>query len=143
MLEMNRPQQIDYQFICHYKDGDKMYQNYGTEEEKHFGDIDLDRLEVFEITNGIRSYKLNIDTGVFDLNGVICDFDLGYLDKEHLDPDSFRLIYFRRIQQQFGAKQGIKSVRHAFGWQCTIDNENYQRIVFINSDGSLTFVNKK
>lgn len=143
MLETTRPETIEYEFVCHYTDGETMKQEYGTENEKNFGHIDQDRLGVFELTNGEKSYRLDLKNGMFDLNGQIVSFDLGFLNGKHLEPDNRRLIYFRRLRELFGGRTGLDSIRHAFGWQCTIDNENYQRIVFINEDGSLTFVNKK
>jgi hypothetical protein len=41
--------ELDYQFVCHYNDGEKLYQNSGKDDEHHFGHIDQDRLERFEL----------------------------------------------------------------------------------------------
>ena len=148
-LEIKRPQKAEYQFVCHYSDGEKLHQNYGTKDEKHFGHIDLDRLEVFELTNGKKSFKLNLKTGEFDLDGLKVKYDLGFRTDRttgnlvHILPERYELVYFRRIRQDF-APSGVKiSVRFCFGWRTKIDGKVYQRLVFIEPDGSLTFSNSK
>ncbi len=137
---------LDYEFVCHYKGGEVMFQNYGTEEEKNFGHIDLDNLEVFELYNKKekKSFELHFHNGMFVLNGQKTKFDLGFKGGKQLIPEEYRLIYFRRIRQDFAQSGGVTiTVRHCFGWQTTINDENYQRLIIIEPDGSVTFSNKK
>lgn len=132
-----------------------MFQEYGTPNERTFGHIDQEKLEVFELTNGKTSYKLNIKTGEFDLNGLKVRFknrDIPDSKRSFYSPDEdwtqkpepdFRLIYFRRIRVDFEPTGQVNRVRHVFGWQTTLEGQNYQRLVMIEFDGSLTIMNGK
>lgn len=141
-MQLTRPPELEFEFICHYHDGSCLYQNYGTNQEKNFGDIDQQKLVIFELTNGEDSFSVNLKNGSFNLNGQQVNFDLGYLNGQRLQPSQLRLIYFRRIRENFGGDFKI-TVQYGLGWQCTIDGENYQRIVLVNPDLSLTLLNKK
>lgn len=154
-IEFPTIQEVEYQFICHYSDGSKLVQDYGTPHERTFKHIDQDKLEVFELTNGQKSFKLNLKTGDFDLNGLIIRFkdrDIPDAKRSFYTPDEdwndkpepqLRLIYFRRIRVDFAPTGQVNTVRHVIGWQTTVDGKNIQRLVMVERDGSLTMMNGK
>lgn len=141
-FEIKRPraEKIDFEFVVLYKDGTTLSQQYGTSNEKNFRDIDQEKLKKFSLTNGHSEYSLDIETGEFNLNGMVIRFSFPGNDHKNLDR---RLIYFRRILNQFGpGAEGVK-VRSCLGYQVNIGGENHQRLVFIESDGSITISTKK
>ena len=131
--------ELDYQFVCHYDDGEKLYQNSGKDDEHHFGHIDQDRLERFELVGKNKSYSVNVRTGEFDLNGTKIYFDS--LPKEA----EYRLIYFRRVNKLLGegGEEYGTHLRYCFGLQCNYEGKNKQVLVWINEDDSLSIGNKK
>lgn len=141
-IDIKRPtkEEVDFEFVVFYKDGTTLRQEYDTPNEKNFGDIDQDRLEKFVLTDGKREYSLDINTGKFNLNGMVIRFSFPGHDEEELDR---RLVYFRRVRQDFGPDARPISVRSCFGYQVTIDGKNHQRLIFIEEDGSVTISTKK
>jgi len=129
------PPDLDYEFICHYDNGEKLLQNANTKNEHHFGDIDKEKLERFELVGNGKSYSVNMRTGEFDLNGVKVFFDDLPQDGE------YKLIYFRRVRQMINSDES--SVKYCFGLQCNYEGKNYQVLVWINEDDSLSIGDKK
>ena len=130
---------LDYQFVCHYSDGEKLLQNDGLENEHHFGHIDHGKLRRFELVGKGKSYSVDVKTGEFNLNGVKLYFQ--FLPSEA----KYRLVYFRRVQQvlKTGGSGGEYHLKYCFGLQCTHEGKNYKVLVWINEDGSLNIGNKK
>lgn len=145
------PSHIDYEWICHYEDGTKLYQNHNSGEDEHnFGHIQQDKLGVFELTNGQNSIKVDLQTGKFNINGQEIGFDLGFKlheDKQsayHLDPEKYELIYFCRVRRDFAPEGMIETVKYFVGWKTNIDGVVYQRLALVDEDtGSIDFVNNR
>lgn len=125
-------QELDYQFVCHYTDGSKLYQNAGTPEEKHFGHIEQNKLGRFELVGQGKSYSVDVKTGEFILNGTKLFFD------ELPKGADYRLIYFRRVKYVLNSLEDNYSIRYCFGLQCNYEGKNYKVLVWIEKDGSLT-----
>lgn len=151
-LNIKPVEKLDYEFECLYPLGDKwefISQKYGTDEEKNFGDIDLERLVIFKIVGQGRFYGVNLRDGSFNLNGLTLQFDLGVKifedgHTERLVAEKFSLIYFRRIKTDFlSLGEQVTSIRYCIGWQTNIDGKNYQRLVFIDAEGKIIISNKK
>lgn len=149
-IEVNKQDNLVYEFVCYYNDGHSTLQKFNTPEELQFKDIDQDKLILFELTDGQRSYTVNFQTGEFNLNGTIVNFDLGEVvtnsegNTYKIFPEKYRLIYFRRVRKDFTPDQGIiTSIRFAFGWQTYLNGVNHQRIAIIEPNNTVTFINKK
>lgn len=134
------PESMEYEFIAHYSDGEKLYQNFNKENEHHFGHIDQDRLEIFELFSKRlkKSYSVHLKTGEFLLAGQNC-----YAKDLPRNAD-YRLIYFRRVRESFKRSGTITTKKYCFGLQCDIEGRNYQVIFFIDGEtGEVTVHNKK
>jgi hypothetical protein len=142
-LEGLHPEKLDYEFVCYYKDGSLVRQEYNTPNEKHFGHLDQDNIKVFELQNGNKKYSVNLENGEFNLDGLVCRFDLGFRNGKRLEPKEYRLIYYRRVNTEFNPDGIVQKVRYLLGWQTEIEGKNYQRFIIIEPDGSLTFSTKR
>jgi len=128
---------LDYEFVCHYKDGSKLLQSFGKLDEHNFGDIAQEKLEIFELKGKGKSYKVNVITGEFNLNGLKV-----YFDDLPIDAD-YKLIYFRRIREVFEHTGQETHIKFCLGLQCNDKGKNKQILIFIEEDGSLTISSKK
>ena len=147
-IDINKLDSLDLEFTCIYDDDSRLEQKYGTPEEKSFKDIDLDKLDVFAITGIDKAYSVDLKNGKFYANGQVISFDLGIETKddghtEKIIPEKYRLVYFRRIKKDSSPEGITTTLRYCIGWQTTVNNKNYQRLMFINPDKSITFTNKK
>lgn len=135
-----RPEDLEFEFVCHYNDGTELLQEYGTENEKNFGHIDQSKLETFELVSALRNIKLNIKTGEFDIDGFKCQFKLRDIPQEDIKRE---LVYFRRIRNDFTPEGPVTTVRYGLGWRATIDGQSHIRLILIERDGSYTFMMNK
>ncbi len=151
-LSIDRAKTIDYEFECLYPAGDGnwqvTHQDYGTPQEKHFSDIDLEKIEIFRLNGKGRFYGVDLRNGEMNLNGTSLFFDLGVKalpngENSRLIPKKYTLIYFRRIRNDFTPDGVIKRMIYCFGWQTDIDGESYQRIICVDEHGRLLVSNKK
>lgn len=127
--------ELDYQFVCHYIDGSKLLQNAGTPDEKHFGHIDQEKLERFELVGHGKSYSVNVRTGEFNLNGTKLFFE------ELPSEAEYKLVYFRRVRQFLNtgeAETSSYSMRYCLGLRCSYEGKNRKVLVWIEEDGYLT-----
>lgn len=141
--EIQRPPTIELEWIATYNDGSELKQNYEKENEHHFGHIDQERLTIFRLVNkegkpiaaiNIKDQKLAISGGRFFI-----EFPR---DKDG-NKVKGKLVYFRRVRNDFTPNGIIVSVRYCLGLQANIDGKNYQQYVFINNDGTFTLSQQK
>ena len=102
--------------------------------ENLFGDINQDKLIMFILESTCKCYSVNLEDGTFRIGYETFRFD-GF------DGADFKLIYFRRVRQtmkSFGTKPLKQTVTYHLGWQTNIDGKNYQRVMAIFEDGSVT-----
>lgn len=117
---------MTYQWRVIYKNNDSLYQDFESAGEKHFGNIEQDRLSIFEIYSEDQSYSVNVETGEFSLDGSKIFF--GNIPRG----EEYRLIYFRRIKQALNGVTEDSSIRHCFGIQCTVDGVNQQALIWVD-----------
>lgn len=151
-IEISRPQTLDYEFQCFYDKSSPvpdLVQEYGTDNEKNFGHIDLEKVKIFKLIGDHKEFSVDLETGEMDLNGMSVSFDLGVKILEDgtpikLIPKKYELVYFRRVRNDFngGGCVGTK-ILYCIGWQTFIDGENFQRLAFIDNGGKILMSNKK
>ena len=113
-----------------YNDNIELDQFVG-EKENLFGDIEQDKLIAFRIDNNDKHVIVDLKIGIFMINGTI--FEIPNLSFKE---DEYRLIYFRRVQQNI-CVQGEKSssIESFIGFQITIDDKNHKVMVSVNEQG--------
>lgn len=141
---ITRPPQVTYQFVVIYNNGEILRQNYGTPEEKAFNDINLPEVREFwlEDEHGNRNFGVIPSMGVLIVAGIPISVKFPKDPRNPSQPVVYRLIYFRRIRQDFGASVGT-FVKHCIGLQATIADKNYQQILLVGEDGILELVQAK
>ena len=117
-----------------YSNGDELSQYKDDGSENLFSDIDQTKLEAFYISTPDEYWCVDLTDGTFMINEESFNF-------EGFDGVDFKLIYFRRVRQVIGMCDDTHttSVIHHLGWQTNIDGKNYQRVMAIAEDGSITF----
>lgn len=143
-LSITRPPEVALEWVVTYKDQSELRQNYGKADEKTFGDINLPEVLEFwlEDSNGGRNFGVIPGTGTIIIAGVPIEVKFPKNpDDPNFIPD-YRLIYFRRIRQDFGGVvQTI--VKHCIGLQATVGDKNYQQLLFVGENGILELAQVK
>ena len=116
---------LTYRFIAHYNDGTKLDQEPNTPQEKHFGDIQQEKLSKFELVGKEGRFSVDLKTGEFNLKG-----EKLYFDKYPFDGES-RLIYFRRVRQFSTSSYHLM---YCFGLKCTKDGVDHQALIWIDPE---------
>ena len=82
----------------------------------------------FRLVGNGHIYEVDLVDGHFDIDGVPFE-----IHEQNLIPKDLRLVYFRetKVQATLGMNQEIKTTNHFvnryfIGWQCTINDKNYQ-----------------
>lgn len=135
-IQIQQPE-LKYHWLAIYKDGTELAQNYGLEDEHHYGHIDQEKLKIIALVNkrGERPHSLNLEDSTLNLNGVSLHVKLTQENK-------VRPIYFRRIAMTInGGEKPV--VKHALGLQATENNKNYQLIALIGEDETIELLQKK
>lgn len=124
---------LKYLFTVTYKDGSTYEQNSEdrsiTEPEKRscFFDVHQDDVATFTLKGDGHSYTVDLRDGHFEVDGVPFA-----MHEEKLS--NFRLVFFRH--HTHGFNQAYEELSHEIvyrmGWQCTVDGENYQKVMQIN-----------
>jgi len=113
--------QMKYEWIVFYNNGEKLSQ-FVEKEENLFKDIDQDRLEKFQITDGEQYLTVNLVDGTFNLNNTIIE-----IPEISNRQEKYRLIYFRRVSVSIGTEgSSNRTVESFIGFQITINNKNYK-----------------
>lgn len=109
------------EWIASYNDQTELKQ-FENGKEHLFKEINQEKLKQFALTenNKIQAF-VDLDTGQIHVGNKILEFPK-FKDVE------FRLIYFRRVKQVIGSPED-SSVSHYIGWQTTIKDRNYKRII--------------
>ena len=118
-------------WIAQYNDGTSLRQFNPDNSENLFKVIDQDKLEEFCLLDNEIAYSVNLNTGIFNINGLKLGFD------EVSKDDDLRLIYFRRVRQNMGATPSV-DVTYNIGYQTTKDSRNIKRYLMI-SDKDMKF----
>lgn len=96
-------------------------------------------LEIFELVEDGKVYQINLNTGMFTINGIeiflITEQELG----TPLRDAHYRIIYYKRMQTNFTVQklEKPKVFCYLLGWQTTVNGKNFQRILQIFPDGKL------
>jgi len=113
--------QMKYEWIVFYNNGEKLSQ-FVENKENLFKDIDQDRLEKFQITDGEQYLTVNLVDGTFNLNNTIIE-----IPEISNRQEKYRLIYFRRVSVSIGTEgSSNRTVESFIGFQITINNKNYK-----------------
>jgi len=113
-----------------YSDGTTL-QQFDENKENKFGDIDQEKLIAFRIDKNDKHIIVDLKYGIFGINGNIFEIpNISYKD------ETYRLIYFRRVQQSMGTAPGAQdqSLSSFIGFQTTIENKN-KKVVFSEKHG--------
>lgn len=142
--EIIRPPEVLYDFTVIYKDGSILKQNYGTPEEHKFSDINLPEVKEFwlEDKDGNRNFGVIPENGILVIAGVPIEIKFPKNPNDSMFSPDYRLIYFRRIRQDFGGTVGT-FVKHCIGFQATVGDKNYQQLLFVGENGILELAQVK
>lgn len=133
------------------RDGLVLKQYTPENQEINFREVlnlqEKNNLHYFFLLPVVRDYldKINIGvdltTGLFIINGIKMDVRPDII-KELVDP-FYRIIFHRRRKEERGVVTGDlvrgKIAFYLLGWQITLEDKNYQRILFFDPE-TLTFV---
>jgi hypothetical protein len=111
-------------WTAYYSDGTELNQFENGVEAHMFKDIDESRLQTFKVTNEFGTSSVNLNTGVFSINGHNIRF-------KHFPCDR-RLVYFRRTRQTLG--KGTQFAEF-LGWQSTYDGRNVKVVAALTIEG--------
>jgi hypothetical protein len=123
---------LKYLFTAEYKDGSTYEQNaedvsLTDEKRSSFFDIKQDELVRFTLKGDGHEYAVDLRDGGFSIDGV------SFAMHEEALAD-FRLVFFRAHTHHYQMDRTELShdIVYRLGWQCTVNGENYQRIMQIN-----------
>ncbi len=148
---------LKYLFRAEYRDGSVIEQTHedrsaiDPEKRNCFYDVlngerPLSELKTFSIHGEGHSYLVDLTDGHFEVDGVAffmheaCDKSVDPMQvTENVNLRDFRLVYYIANAKTFSADVqdgkiiGMKESGHIrtwhLGWQCTVDGENYQKIM--------------
>jgi hypothetical protein len=113
-------------WIAHYIDGTELSQ-FSEGRERLFKDIELNKLESFELRVDSKKYEVNVKDGSLLIeDSKLCFENFGL--QNHFD-----LIYFKRVRQHIGAEVKEETV-YFLGWKTNIDNHAFKRILQIDKE---------
>jgi hypothetical protein len=122
-----------YLFTARLHDGTTFTQTQAdvsshTPDKNAFFDVlqRIDEVETFSLIGGRTFASVDLDTGLFNVNGLT--LTIGDPSLKLTDP-SFRLIFFKRNMIQFTGDEREHSVKFHLGWQCTQDGRNIQNTI--------------
>jgi hypothetical protein len=134
---------FDYYWIAKRKDGSSLFQFENSENsdclvENMFSEIDRnpEKFKSFSLisTNSENIFSVDLETGDFKLNGV------NYKNNIDIQGNQLRCVYWRRKVITLNLIDSSESVRigcYFLGWQTTINNHNYKKILKIFADGTV------
>jgi len=140
------PYEVDFEWVAVYNDKTELKQNFGKgePEEHHFGHIDLNNLDLFQLEyiDGSRPFAVSVKGQYIEIFGK--RFYIEFPRDSAGQIVKGKLVYFRRVRNDFTPDRGIIiTVKHRIGLQAKIDGINKQQFIFINSDGSFTLSQQK
>jgi hypothetical protein len=143
-LEGIKPETLELEWLAEYTDDSALRQNYQREDEHHFGHIDQDKLSVFWLIDSATGEKL-FGVDVHEQTILVGDvpFIVEFPRTKAGEPVKGKLVYFRRVRNDFAPEGITTTVRYAIGLQANIDGRNHQQYLFINMDGTFTLSQQK
>jgi len=125
---------IEKMWIAYYKDGIELHED-SKEGGVRFDEIDQNQLSRFEVYDKTHKICVDLNTGVFNVDGADLIFDGQFSD--------FRLIYFKRVRQTLTLSNTVvkKEIILFVGWQTSCDGINIKR--YVGFDGNKLFVHCK
>lgn len=135
-------QNLKYTFTAQFADGSIIVQDaddrstLDPEKRSAFFDVCEKQKESalvhFKIEGEGHTYAVDLMDGHFEVDGVPFKMIDGYLPE-------YRIVYYRRRKQHLTmGVDGSNPVErdggteYCFGWQCTLDGKNYQRVMEID-----------
>lgn len=155
--EKNTRLELSYEWVAYYKDNTVLNQ-YDDEKQLvyHFGHIDQDKIYEFELVpkrSGLNSVKVNLETGLFHIDGkpfkelfageTRIPLGLFLFNKKVVSSwgNKAKLIYVRHIQRVFapGPKgYGMQvSMIYEIGWEADVDGKHEKHVLLVNEQGNL------
>jgi len=132
---MSQTFQLKYLFGVHYSDGSEFFQTpddvSATDPIRSaFYDVDLDRVELFQLEGDGHKYLVDLRDGHFEIDGL--PFIAGDPRVQPIGQE-LRLVYFRRHRESQHSDGTTSSapVEYHFGWQFTVDGKNYQQTLAV------------
>lgn len=129
---------LKYHFIALFEDGSFLTQNEDDVSRidptrSAFYDVfqRKDEVVVFALRNMDTELKVDLGTGLFELNGM--PFRASN-PSEQLPPETkYRLVFFRRHQhiRNLGNSEESHNIEYHIGWQATVNGKNYQQTIAI------------
>jgi hypothetical protein len=131
---------LKYLFTAMYEDGSTIEQTLDDrstidpEKRSQFYDVlqmeEQKPLVAFALKGDGHEYGVDLRDGHFEIDGV------SFRMHEEDELAGFRLVFYRRHTHDFViSKDSQEETRHdvvyRFGWQCTANGKNYQRIMQI------------
>lgn len=144
VLEGIRPETLELEWLAEYGPNDSIRQNYQKPDEKTFGDIDHDRLEWFwlvDVATGQKHFGISVKKQAIYIGDV--PFYVEFPRNKRGEVVTGKLVYFRRIRNDFAPEGTITTIRYAIGLQANIDGHNRQQYLFVNMDGSFSLSQEK
>lgn len=121
---------MNCEWVSIYTDG-STFKQVENGKENLFKDIDMSRLKVFSVFKYNNIISVDIESGVFYINGSVLEVN-GF---SNLGED-YRLIYFKRNYKSMSTRaEGQSSVDYYVGFQVTIDDTNYKVLLKVKDNG--------
>lgn len=151
-VDAHRPPALELEWLVEYKDGTTLLQNYEKPDEHHFGHIVLEEVSRFWLVGPEGEKHFGVDLE----RQAIMVGDVPFLVEFPRDADGHvvkgKLVYFRRIRNDFTPDGTIVTVRYAIGLQARLTSrssggvesvQNVQQYLFINNDGTFSLSQAK
>lgn len=143
VLEGIKPESLELEWLAEYNDGSTLHQRYEQTGEKTFGDIDQSKLKQFWLVDstGDKHFGIDIEKQSILIGDV--PFIVEFPRNKAGEVMTGKLVYFRRIRNDFAPEGTVTTVRYAIGFQANIDGRNVQQYLFVNMDGTFTLSQQK
>lgn len=84
---------------------------------------------------------VNLNTGIFTINDQIMHASRGDVENiSNRNEKDYRLIYAKRHFFSYGNVMGSDTVgAYLIGWQITVEDKNYKRILYVYPNGEIIF----
>lgn len=137
--------ELKYEFVVFYKDGNSLYQNYNTPDEKNFNDIDLPNVKELWLEDkaGNRPFGLEPGTGSIIIKGAKFRVIFPKSQSNPNEPTEYRIMCYRKVRQLFGGATGVFLWRYCIGYQTTVDGKNYRQLIYFDDDANIELAQTK
>lgn len=135
---------LTLEWLAEYGPDDCLKQDADLPTERHFGHIDQSRLEHFWLVDsetGEKHYGVDIKRQAIMIGDV--PFLVEFPRTKAGEVVTGKLVYFRRVRNDFAPEGITTTVRYCIGFQANVDGRNHQQYLFINMDGTFTLSQQK